>query len=98
MSLIPLHWAVSMGHIFWWAGLSLAGTQANYVPSDHGKKVLARHDPSHRAAARACKLTTTLPGATVTADTSLSMTDRVCDLEICLCTFIAEHDLSFTIS
>ena len=52
----------------------------------------------HRAAARALKLTTTLPGATVTADTPLSMTDRVCDLEIRLCTFIAEHDLSFTIS
>lgn len=38
-----------------------------------------------------------MPGATVTADTPLSMTDRVCDLKICLCTFIAEHDLSFRI-
>lgn len=36
--------------------------------------------------------------ATATADVAAPMTDRVCDLKIRVCSFIAEHDLSFTIA
>ncbi len=65
-----------------------------------GKKVLPRHelDPSHQAAVRAIQHTSRLPGATATADIRPSMTDRVADLKIRLCSFIAEFDLSFTIA
>ena len=64
-----------------------------------GKKVLGRHelDPAHRAAF--LQHTTLLPGAT-TADVGLpaSITDRVCDLKIRMCMFIAEHNLSFRLA
>ena len=65
-----------------------------------GKKVLPHHesDPAHRAAVHALEHTTRLPGATTTADVPASTTDRVCDLKIRVCTFIAKHDLSFKIS
>ena len=55
------------------------------------KKVLPRHelDPAHRAAVCALQHTTPLPGATTTADVPASITDRVCDLKIRVCTFIA---------
>lgn len=65
-----------------------------------GKKTLLRHDfdKAHRAAVQALLYTCTLPGATSTANTPASFTDRVCEQKIRLCAFIAEHDLSFTIS
>ncbi|XP_049334435.1 uncharacterized protein LOC125801679 [Astyanax mexicanus] len=55
-------------------------------------------DPVHKAAARAVQYTTLLPGASATADIPPSMADRVSNLKIRLCTFIAEHDLSFTVA
>ena len=65
-----------------------------------GKKILTRHekDPAHKAAARAVQHTTLLPGASATADIPPSMADRVTNLKVRLCSFIAEHDLSFTIA
>ena len=65
-----------------------------------GKKVLPRHevDPAHSASIRALHHTSRLPGATATADVPASMTDRVTDLKIRVCSFIAEFDLSFTIA
>lgn len=62
--------------------------------------MLSRHklDPVHKAAVHALQHATTLRGATVPAATSSSMTDRVCNQKIRVCTFIAEHDLSFPIS
>lgn len=43
------------------------------------------------------QLTSCLPGATAT-DVGAPMSGRVCGLKIRVCSFIAEHDLSFTIS
>lgn len=65
-----------------------------------GKKVLSRHelDPVHKATVRALQHTSRLPGATATAAIPPSMTDRVTDLKIRLCSFIAELDLSFNIA
>src|SRR4029434_781079 len=55
------------------------------------KKVLPHHelDPAHRAAVCALQHTTPLPGATTTAYVPASITDRVSDLKIRVCTFIA---------
>ena len=67
----------------------------------NGKKALFKHnyEPGHQAAVRALQHTTVLPGATVTSeDARISMTDRVCNQKVRICTFIAEHDLSFTIA
>ncbi|KAI7805551.1 hypothetical protein IRJ41_010841 [Triplophysa rosa] len=63
---------------------------------NNGKKVLARHqsEASHNAAVRALQYTSSLPGATsTTTEVHASMVDRVR-----ICSFIAEHDLSFTVS
>ncbi len=57
-----------------------------------------RRRPGHKAAVRALQHTSRLPGATATADVAAPMTDRICDLKIRVCSFIAEHDLSFTIA
>ncbi|XP_028292840.1 uncharacterized protein LOC114455661 [Gouania willdenowi] len=67
----------------------------------NGKKVLARHsaDAKHKAAVRALKHTSSLPGAvTVTAEAPISMADRVCNQKVRICAFIAEHDLLFTLA
>ncbi|KAL1250518.1 hypothetical protein QQF64_018314 [Cirrhinus molitorella] len=65
-----------------------------------GKKVLSRCelDPVHKATVRALQHTSSLPEATAMADIPPSMADRVTDLKIRLCSFIAELDLSFTIA
>lgn len=65
-----------------------------------GKKMLPRHeqDAFHKAAARSVQYTSRLPGASATADIPPSITDRMTDLKIRLCAFIAEHDLSFTVA
>ncbi|KAK7933645.1 hypothetical protein WMY93_004541 [Mugilogobius chulae] len=71
------------------------------VYGSNGKKVLIRHqsDGAHRAAVRSLAHTSSLPGASAaTTETQLSMADRVCDLKIRVCGFIAEHDLSLTLS
>ncbi|XP_026124635.1 uncharacterized protein LOC113106835 [Carassius auratus] len=68
---------------------------------NNGKKVLARHqsEASHNAAVRALQYTCSLPGATsTTTEIHASMADRVCDVKVRICSFIAEHDLSFTVS
>lgn len=68
---------------------------------NNGKKVLARHqqEVSHNAAVRALQYTCSLPGATsTTTEVQASFADRVCDLKVRICSFIAEHDLSFTVA
>lgn len=67
----------------------------------NGKKVLIRHqsDASHKAAVRSLQHTSRLPGASeTTTNAHASMTDRVCNLKVRVCAFIAEHDLSLTMS
>ncbi|KAL0154205.1 hypothetical protein M9458_050459, partial [Cirrhinus mrigala] len=80
------------------AGVKSSGNQEHAIAL--GKKVLSRHelDPVHKATVRALQHTSRLPGATATADIPPSMTDRVTDLKIRLCSFTAELDLSFTIA
>ena len=71
------------------------------VYGSNGKKVLTRHqsEASHKANVRALRHTSSLPGATVTTtEVGPSMADRVCAQKVRICSFIAEHDLSLTIS
>lgn len=65
-----------------------------------GKKVIRRHkgDPAHKATVLALQQVSRLPGATTTANVAAPMRDRTCDIKICVLTFIAEHDFSFTIA
>lgn len=65
-----------------------------------GKKVLMRHQPedAHKAAVRALQHTFSLPGATTTTKARASKADCVCKQKIRICAFIAEHDLSLTMS
>ena len=88
-------WCWSIGS--WCKKLSLVLVSARFARGSYYMPAVVRKCllvMSYRVAARALKHTATLPGATVAAHTLSSMTDRVCEL----CTFIAEHDLSFTIS
>ncbi|XP_062268267.1 uncharacterized protein LOC133974640 [Platichthys flesus] len=71
------------------------------VYGSNGKKVLSRHqsEASHKANVRALRHTSSLPGAAVTTtEVGPSMADRVCTQKVRICSFIAEHDLSLTIS
>lgn len=69
--------------------------------TDKWKKVLSQHDtdPSHKAAVKTLHYTSALQGvvATVAANAS-SLPDHMCNQKVCISTFIAEHNLSFTIS
>lgn len=53
-------------------------------------------DASHKASVHALCHASILKGMTATAATVPSMTNSVGDQKICICIFIAEHDLSFT--
>lgn len=69
--------------------------------ANNGKKVQARNqsEASHNAAVCALQYTCSLPGATsTTTEVYASMADRVCDLKVRICSFVAEHDLPFTVS
>lgn len=71
------------------------------VYGSNGKKVLARHqsEASHKASVRSLQHTSSLPGATTTTtEVRSSMADRVCAQKVRICSFIAENDLSLTIS
>lgn len=70
------------------------------VYGSNGKKVLMRHQPedAHKAAVRALQHTFSLPGATTTTKARASKADCVCKQKIRICAFIAEHDLSLTMS
>lgn len=70
------------------------------VYGSNGKKVLMRHQPedAHKAAVRALQHTVSLPGATTTTKARASKADCVCKQKIRICAFIAEHDLSLTMS
>lgn len=65
------------------------------------KNMLSRHDPnpSLEASVRALCYVTMLTGAVATVSPApSSMQGRVCNLKVRICTFIAEHHQSFTIS
>lgn len=71
------------------------------VYGSNGKKVLTHHqsEASHKANVRVLQHTSSLPGATVTTtEVNPFMADHVYVQKVRICSFIAEDDLSLTIS